>query len=325
MESAARSATMSRMTPRRRSAVALFAVLALVAAACSSGGDAEQADQTEPTPTATPRPATTSEAVAGDETQPTPTSTPAEPTPTPDEATPTPTPAATPTPLPSPTPQPMPTPTPEPPESVATEPCAAGLAGTPVAASTAPADVDGDGALDQVTVYGTGSAASPAPWRIRVDFASGEATDSPIAIDPNAAGIPIGGADVDGDGSTDEVFVAVGAGASAVIVAIYTLVGCDMMQATNGGAPIGFPIGGSVQNLGGLQCIDTDRNGVNNTIVAWLATAVGDTGDGTYAIEGVEYRLRGTELSEVGVRTLQANVSEADFVYANLTCGGVSL
>ena len=121
------------------------------------------------------------------------------------------------------------------------------------------------------------------------------------------------------------VFVAVGAGASAVIVAIYTLVGCDMMQATNGGAPIGFPIGGSVQNLGGLQCIDTDRNGVNNTIVAWLATAVGDTGDGTYAIEGVEYRLRGTELSEVGVRTLQANVSEADFVYANLTCGGVSL
>ena len=83
--------------------------------------------------------------------------------------------------------------------------------------------------------------------------------------------------------------------------------------------------GGSVQNLGGLQCIDRDRNGVNNTIVAWLATAVGDTGDGTYAIEGVEYRLRGTELSEVGVRTLQANVSEADFVYANLTCGGVSL
>ena len=101
--------------------------------------------------------------------------------------------------------------------------------------------------------------------------------------------------------------------------------GCDLVQATNGGAPIGFPIGGSVQNLGGLECIDTDRNGVNNTIVAWLATAVGDTGDGTYAIEGVEYELRGSELREVGVRTLQANVSEADFVYANLTCGAVSL
>ena len=56
-----------------------------------------------------------------------------------------------------------------------------------------------------------------------------------------------------------------------------------------------------------------------------MATAVGDTGDGTYAIEGVEYELRGSELREVGVRTLQANVSEADFVYANLTCGAVSL
>ncbi|MEM7287311.1 MAG: hypothetical protein AAF480_13245, partial [Actinomycetota bacterium] len=217
------------------------------------------------------------------------------------------------------------TPTPEPPESVVAEPCTAGLAGSPVASSTATADVDGDGALDQVTVYGTGSAGSPAPWRIRVDTAAGEAVDSPLAVDPNAAGAPIGGADVDGDGATDEVFVAVGSGASTVIVAIYALVGCDLVQATNGGAPIGFPIGGSVQNLGGLQCVDTDDNGVNNTVVAWLATAIGDTGDGTYAIEGVEYELRGTELREVGVRTLTANVSEADFVYANLACGAVSL
>ena len=206
------------MTPRYRTAAALFVVLALVAAACSSGGDPEAANDPEPTSTATPQPATTSEVVAGDDAQPTATSAPAEPTSTPDEATPTP--VATPTPLPSPTPQPTPTATPEPPESVSAEPCAAGLAGTPVAASTAPADVDGDGALDQVTVYGTGSPAQPAPWRIRVDLASGEATDSPLAVDPNAAGIPIGGADVDGDGSSDEVFVAVGAGASTVIVAI---------------------------------------------------------------------------------------------------------
>ena len=317
---------MSDMTPRRRSATAFVASLALVAAACSSSsGDPELVSQ-DPEPTAT-QPATAAEVVAGatdepaatpDEAEATP-----EPTSTPDPATPTP--VATPTPLPPPTPSPTPTPTPEPPESVAAEPCSAGLAGTPVASSTASADIDGDGAQDQVTVYGTGSASDPAPWRVRVDTAAGEAIDSALAVDPGAAGIPIGGADVDGDGATDELFIAVGSGASTVIVAIYTLVGCDLVQATNGGAPIGFPIGGSVQNLGGLECRDTDRNGVNNTITAWLATAVADTADGTYAIEGVEYELRGTELRAVATRTLQANVSEADFVYGSLSCGAVSL
>ena len=310
------------MTPRYRSAIALVASVALVAAACSSGGQPELVSEDEPTATATspteptqgpsPTPTTDDDEVAL-----------AEPTPTAVDAA-TPPPVATPTPLPPPTPTPTATPTPEPPESVTAEPCAAGLAGTPVASSTSSADVDGDGALDQVTVYGTGSAANPEPWRIRVDTAAGEALDSPLAVDPNAAGASIGGADVDGDGATDELFVAVGVGASTVIVAIYTLVGCDLVQTTNGGAPIGFPIGGSVQNLGGLQCLDTDANGVNNTIIAWLATGVAETADGTYAIEGVEYELRGSELNEVGSRTLQANVSEADFVYANLTCGSVS-
>ena len=313
---------MSGMTPRGRSAVVLVACLALLAAACSSSDEPELVSDEPVTPTAAP------EVVETDDADP--TATPVEPEASPEPtATPvdaaTPTPVATPTPLPPPTPSPTPTPTPEPPESVAAEPCSAGLAGTPVASSTSSADVDGDGALDQVTVYGTGSAASPAPWRVRVDTAAGESVDSPLDVDPGAASIPIGGADVDGDGATDELFVAVGSGASTVIVAIYALIGCDLVQTTNGGAPIGFPIGGSVQNLGGLSCLDTDANGVTNTIVAWLATAVAETGDGTYAIEGVEYELRGSELREVGTRVLQANVSEADFVYGSLTCGAVSL
>lgn len=310
------------MMPRGRPAIALVVSLALVAAACSGGDQPELVIDD-----ATPAAAATTEAVTGQATPTpvaTPTSTPATPTPTPgDESTPTP--VATPTPLPPPTPSPTPTATPEPPESVAAQPCAEGLAGSPVESSTATADVDGDGAQDQVTVYGTGSASNPAPWRVRVDTAAGEAIDSPLAVDPGVDAVPIGGADVDGDGAGHEVFIAVGAGASTVIVAIYTLVGCELVQTTNGGAPIGFPIGGGVQNLGGLECVDTDGDGVTDAVVAWLAIAVANTGDGTYAIEGVEYELRGAELRETGTRRLRANVSEADFVYGSLGCGSVSL
>ncbi len=239
-------------------------------------------------------------------------------------ATPTDQPAATPTPLPPPTPSPSPTPTPEPPAAAAAEPCTAGLAGDPVGSTTARADVDGDGAADQVTVYGTGSESDPAPWRIRVDTAAGESVDSPLSVDPTTDARAIGGADL-GSGGADEVITVVGSGASTSIVAFHALVGCDLVQITSGSAPIGFPIGGGVLNLGGLQCLDTDGDRATDRVVAWLAVADFDVADGTYAIEGVEYELRGTDLRPVTSRTLSANVSEADFVYGNLTCGSVVL
>lgn len=205
------------------------------------------------------------------------------------------------------------------------QPCSAGLAGDPAVTSTARADFDGDGALDQVTTYRVDDA--PATWHIRVDTAAGESLDSPlgpIAV-PDANVAPLGGADVDGDGATEELFTVVGSGASAIIVTIHQRVRCEIVQAMVGDAPVSFPVGGSIANIAGVQCLDTDNNGVNNTIVAWTGLADFDQPEGTYALEGIEYELRGGDLREVGSRAVVANIAEADFVYGQLTCGALNL
>lgn len=243
----------------------------------------------------------------------------------PTEAPPAPTTGATPTTvpetdtLPSPAAEASPTPTPA---AAADDGCTAALTGEPTSSDTARADLDGDGSPDQVTTY-----RSADDWRIRVDTAAGESLDSPIG--PSAFGAdavtPLGGADVDGDGATAELFTVVGAGASALLVAIHTRVGCELEPATIAGGPVAFPIGGGIGTIGGLTCIDSDDDGVVNAIVAWTGIADFEATEGTFDIEGVEYELRGTELRQVGTRSFTTNVARADFVYAQLTCGPVTL
>jgi hypothetical protein len=225
------------------------------------------------------------------------------------------------------TPSPTTPPPPEPTTGVAAgQPCVAGLAGDATLTSDERADVDGDGAADQITAYRVGEGAG-ASWHLRVDTAAGESLDSPLELESaaNTNVQPLGGADIDGDGTTEEIFTVIGSGASVLIVGIHQRVGCELVQITIAGAPVGFPIGGGLANIGGLQCVDTDNDGVNNSIVAWIGLADFDAADGTYRMEGVEYQLRGTELRQVGSRRLTANVAEADFVYGQLTCGTVAL
>ena len=113
----------------------------------------------------------------------------------------------------------------------------------------------------------------------------------------------------------------VGAGASASIVAIHNQVGCEIVAATLNGAPINFPVGSSALALGGLTCRDTDNNGVNNTFWAWTGTR--SDGD-NWRIDGVEFQLRGTELTQVDSNSFLANESEPSFIYPFLTCGELS-
>ena len=312
--------------PRPRHVRSTLTLLVALASACASSGPqlvaAPTADATTPAAQATPSPTpqrTTAPTPTPDDLAVTPTAPAApsqSPTPSPPSSPSSPSPAASATPAPTTAAQPSPAGT--------AGSCAAGLAGSPVQSSTASADIDADGATDQVTVYGTGTQAEPEPWRIRVDTASGGSVDSPLVVDAGSGAVALGGADL-GGGAAHELFTVVGSGASTAIVAIHALVGCDLVQVTAAGAPIAFPIGGSVVNLGGLQCLDTDGDGATDQVMAWLATADFDVADGTYAIEGVQYELRGTELVETGSQTLSANVSEADFVYGNLTCGAVTL
>lgn len=263
-------------------------------------------------PTAAPEPTTTPQTEA-----PTPTPTPGATAPAP-SAPPAP-PAATPPATPG-TGEADPTPVPNPGED-----CTAGLAGEPTVTTTERADFDGDGALDQITTYRVGAA--PGAWHIRVDTAAGESLDTPLGAiaTPDTNVVPLGGADVDGDGATEELFTVVGSGASVAIVAIHQRMGCEIVSAAIGGAPVTFPVGGSIANIAGVQCVDTDNNGVNNTIVVWTGLADFSQPDGTYEVEGVEYQLRSGELQEVGARTIVANLAEADFVYGQLTCGAVNL
>lgn len=292
-----------------RSTMAVLAAVTLLAVSCSGSGPALVAtDDPVATPTAAPAPANEpADADDGDSNVTTDTAT-AEPEP----------PAATP-----PTATPLPTGTP----TAQRGGCTAPLAGDPQFQQTATADFDGDGSVDLVTIYGIGQGAIPRDFRIRVDTAAGESLDSPLAVEVGSSigATPLGGADVDGDGATQELFSTIGAGAAVAIVVIHTRDGCEIVQASAGNTPVTFPVGGSVGNIAGLECRDTDGNGVNNTVIAWTGEADFNPPNGDYFLTGVEYRLEGSVLQQVATPAKTANISEADFVYSQLSCGAVNL
>ena len=222
---------------------------------------------------------------------------------------------ATPAPAPSEQPQPPADPTP-----LVDDPCAEPLPADATDVTTAPVDHDADGAPDTMTVY-----ASAGLFRVRVETAAGRAVDSPLGIDLGVGGVrALGGYDVNGDGDGDELFTVVGVGASGSAVSIHVLVDCELLPAQLGGAPAVLPVGGGAASLSGVECADTDANGVNNEIVAWQATA--DVADPTtYDALGIRYELRGDQLNEVGVVERRTAVGEPGFVYGSLLCGTLIL
>ena len=112
-------------------------------------------------------------------------------------------------------------------------------------------DFDGDGLADVLSTY---IVPSEARWHVRVEFDAGGSDDVTI-VDSNMAtpARPIGGHDVDGDG-TDEAFVRVGSGASAVLVGLYDVAACGLTRVTVGPDPAVFPIGATIGNVSGLAC-----------------------------------------------------------------------
>jgi len=141
------------------------------------------------------------------------------------------------------------------PAACATAPAAAPA--TTVRQTHGQADVDGDGTIDTVTVYGTGTDAAPGPWYVAVDV-GGTIGRRQVAIadaDPDDANQRIrylGVADV---GGARAVFAAVGSGASATIVGIFQLVGCDLVRVQSPEKSIvTFTVGGTVTHLSGARC-----------------------------------------------------------------------
>ncbi len=272
---------------------------------------------TQPPPSPTPLLAvldpTPEQAVDATGEAPAPTETPPPPTATPITGS-----TAEPTDGTAPTTIPDPSPTVE-----ASTQCSVPIEGAAQQVSTVAVDFDGDDAQDQLSVYSQGDGT----WRIRVETAAGESLDSPLADDDgSAAGIAaLGGADFGGASPGDDPVVVVGSGASALIVAIYLRDGCALVPALINGVAASFPIGGSVGNLSGLQCLDSDGDGSTDSLIAWSGQADFDSADGQYDISGVEYALRGTTLAQLAEPSLTANIREADFVYGQLSCGAINL
>jgi len=142
-----------------------------------------------------------------------------------------------------------------------------------VRVTTAHADIDGNHRDDTLTVYGTGTDSAPAPYHLHVDLGSGAGAADTVITDADPTGVTsvkaLGGSDITAssggppDGSGDEAFVTIGAGASATLVAVFQLRDCHLTRLTgpNSAQPAAFAIGGSVTHLDGLRC-DGSAGGV---------------------------------------------------------------
>ncbi len=215
-----------------RRAIALGALLVMVSAGCDAGPDGSEVTATDQA--AGPSSSTTTIGAATTTEPPATTST------TIGAATTTEPPATTSTTLPA---------------TTTTVPSACPQAPPPAAdaadATSIGADFDGDGLADVLSTY---IVPSEARWHVRVEFGAGGSDDVQI-VDSNMAtpARPIGGHDVDGDG-TNEAFVTVGSGASAVLVGLYDVAACGLTRITIDADPAVFPVGATIGSVSGLAC-----------------------------------------------------------------------
>lgn len=176
------------------------------------------------------------------------------------------------------------------------------------------ADFDVDGASDQLQTY---FVPSDNRWRIRYLPGTGGSFDEEITDSgPVGAVRPVGGYDIDGDGSL-EAFVVVGSGASAVLVGLYDVGDCTVTRVTLDGVAAAFPVGATVGNISGLTC-----QGLGH-IDALFASAIGG---GAYEGGSSPYDLAGSVLTQgFGDGAVWASFDEAATAVSGFDCPPLSL
>lgn len=178
------------------------------------------------------------------------------------------------------------------------------------------ADFDADGMVDTLSAY---HLAEQDVVRLRYEPGSGGAWDQVIGgSHPDAAHGPIGGADIDGDG-TLESFVMVNNGASAIAVGIYDMTKCDFSRVILDGAPFVFYVGGSVMNLAGLRC--PGDGGIEVVTPSIVDASVPDD-ELVYGGDVVSYELTGSELQVVAISSMSWSVEDVLGV-GRLNCGPI--
>jgi hypothetical protein len=111
------------------------------------------------------------------------------------------------------------------------------------------ADVDGDGAEDQLASYMTGD-----QWHLRVSLAAGGGADVPLASAGDGTVNVLGGIDIDGQ-KGDEVLVAVGNVDAGTLVGMLRFHDCTLTRLLGpDGQPAAFPVGATATTANGLRC-----------------------------------------------------------------------
>jgi hypothetical protein len=173
------------------------------------------------------------------------------------------------------------------------------------------ADVDGDGSPDDVAVYLDPDAFI---WRLRVEFAAGLGSDTPIA-DPGSdiGAAALGAFDIEGDGQK-EIFIRNGGEPDSFSIEIFGVSDCTVDPLLLNGEPVVFPMSFGNDELAGLAC-------QNNQLLRKFATRSGTSvsfGGGTETFD-----LANGTLTSVGT-ALQTRTTTGAFALAAIDCPGVA-
>ena len=168
------------------------------------------------------------------------------------------------------------------------------------------AELDGDDEGD--TAYTT---LADDGWHLRADLGDGGTADELLTTSPSDEANVESVRDLDGDG-TDELWVVVGNGASARIVGLFDLDGCDLEAVQLGGSPAEFAVGGPVLLLQGVRCEADGR-------VTHLG-ATSEDGESFTTLD-LTYELRGGELVRVADASGALTSADAELAaYSTFDC-----
>lgn len=184
-----------------------------------------------------------------------------------------------------------------------------------------PVDLDGDGAPDALRSASPGGALV-----VQVELAAGGGAVVELPVFGIDGPGVVGPADVDGDG-TDELWVRTGAGASASILGLVDLAGCDFLQVTFAdGRPAELPVGGTVGTAAGIACEAVALDGAADPATQVTAFLASRQADDSYEVTATEYALDGTTLRELRQSTAPVAASSPDLPrYGSFGCDDLSL
>ena len=189
--------------------------------------------------------------------------------------------------------------------------------------SLAAADTNGDGTADTLHSYTIGDPTVVGAWWLQVSFAGGGGGTLQIMdVGAGIGGVRVyDGTDLNGSGK-EEFFAKVGAGASVNILGLFEVVDCTLRRVTIDGQPTEFAIGGSINFVNGLDCIDLDVDGVNDFIVVYTGQRLGESAE--FEITAAQYALVDGALQFIVADGIGGNENDANFGdFSSAGCEGL--